>query len=682
MLRFLRQSSVSLLFGVIFGCSVIAFLNQSRNLRLHQQNVANVDKKQGPKTIKSHAENVIVEKRGKDLHDKVRILCWVMTNPSNHETKALAVKETWGPRCNVLLFMSSKNDTKLPTVALPVGEGRDELWGKTREAFRYVWEHYHDKVDWFLKADDDTYVIVENLRYFLSGFNTSKPLFFGHKFKAIVKSGYFSGGAGYALSKEAARRFATIGYHNASLCRKDHGGSEDAEMGYCMEKLNVSAMDTRDSQGRGRFFPFGADSHYFPGPIHAGDYWYWDYIYYPPTQACISYDSGLIGEFNVTISFHYIDQRTMYMLDLFFYQIRPYGLVDNRPAIPEPPPDVNLTAPRWFAPPKPTTTPPPTTIPTSTKSPTTLKPNTTTSQTTLKPNITSQTSAPVTTKQVDVQKTVDSNSTMAFRYAWERYQDEVDWFLKADDDTYVIVENLRYFLSGFNTAEPLYFGHKFKAIVKSGFFSGGAGYALSKEATRRFVTIGYPNASLCRKDHGGAEDVEMANCMEKLNVSAMDTRDSQGRGRFFPYGASFHYFPSEIYADVHWYWNAIYYPPTQGRNCCSDSTISFHYIDPNTMYMLDLFFYQIRPYGLVDNRPAIPEPPPDVNLTAPRWYAPKKPTPPPPPTTIPTLTKSTTSSKPNTTTSQTSSPSTKKVEAQKTVDSKTTMVNASTTKKN
>jgi hypothetical protein len=43
---------------------------------------------------------------------------------------------------------------------------------------------------------DARYVIVENLRYFLSAFNTSQPLWFGHKFKAIVKSGYFSGGAG------------------------------------------------------------------------------------------------------------------------------------------------------------------------------------------------------------------------------------------------------------------------------------------------------------------------------------------------------------------------------------------------------------------------------------------------------------------------------------------------------
>ena len=56
----------------------------------------------------------------KQLERQIRILCWVMTNPGNHKTKARHVKATWGKRCNVLLFMSSQKDDELQTVVLPV----------------------------------------------------------------------------------------------------------------------------------------------------------------------------------------------------------------------------------------------------------------------------------------------------------------------------------------------------------------------------------------------------------------------------------------------------------------------------------------------------------------------------------------------------------------------------------
>ena len=207
-----------------------------------------------------------------DLKQKVRVLCWVMTGPETHKTKAQAIKNTWGPRCNTVLYMSSEMDSTLPTIALPIGEGRNNLWGKTREAFHYIWDNYRDRADWFFKADDDTYVVVENLRFMLSGYNTSDAIWFGYKYKVIVEGGYNSGGPGYVLSREALKRFAEQGLTNSSICKSDPTGAEDAEMGKCLHNLAVKSGDSRDAHGRDLFSPFNVESQLFPGEPNSG-YW-------------------------------------------------------------------------------------------------------------------------------------------------------------------------------------------------------------------------------------------------------------------------------------------------------------------------------------------------------------------------------------------------------------------------
>ncbi|ESO96735.1 hypothetical protein LOTGIDRAFT_143711 [Lottia gigantea] len=252
----------------------------------------------------------------KELSQSVRVLCWVMTSPKTLEKKARNVKNTWGKRCNHLLFFSSVDNKTFPSIGLGVPEGREHLTGKTMRAFRHIYENYYDKADWFMKADDDTYVIVENLRYFLSGQNTSDPVYFGHRFKVIVKQGYYSGGAGYVLSKEALRRFGLYG-NDSKKCRQD-GGAEDAEMGNCLYKLGVKTGNSLDVMNRTRFHCFNPETHLFGGFPN----WYLKY----------DNDGAKHGTENISdyaISFHYISPEKMYSLEFYIYHLRPYGLVSK-----------------------------------------------------------------------------------------------------------------------------------------------------------------------------------------------------------------------------------------------------------------------------------------------------------------------------------------------------------------
>ena len=76
-----------------------------------------------------------------------------------------------------LISVSDQQTENLPTLTVKLS-GREKLWGKTKEMFLQT-EQLARNYDWVLKADDDTFIFMENLKAMLSHFNSSSALIAG-----------------------------------------------------------------------------------------------------------------------------------------------------------------------------------------------------------------------------------------------------------------------------------------------------------------------------------------------------------------------------------------------------------------------------------------------------------------------------------------------------------------------
>ncbi|XP_050301335.1 glycoprotein-N-acetylgalactosamine 3-beta-galactosyltransferase 1-like isoform X2 [Anthonomus grandis grandis] len=268
----------------------------------------------------SHHQMIDTELADK-IAKKVRVLCWIMTGPANHLTRAIHVKATWGKRCDKLIFMSTVDDPSLPSVALPVIEDRPHLWGKTKRAMQYVYENYYDKYDWFFKADDDTYTVMENLKYLLYYKNASEPVYYGCRLKLAKETeapmDFMSGGAGYVLSKEALKRFVQEALPNSKVCRQEDTGDEDVEISKCLQGVGVNLGNSLDEEDRNRFTPVFVNYMLIPGIMNEVE-WYTRMMYNP-------YNLGVTCCSDYLITTHYVNPQQMYLLEYLIYHVTPFG---------------------------------------------------------------------------------------------------------------------------------------------------------------------------------------------------------------------------------------------------------------------------------------------------------------------------------------------------------------------
>ncbi|KAA0194074.1 Glycoprotein-N-acetylgalactosamine 3-beta-galactosyltransferase 1 [Fasciolopsis buskii] len=171
--------------------------------------------------------------------------------------KAMAVNDTWARRCTSYFFATSVADSRFPNFLAVYREGREVLWDKVKYSLIHVAQKYADSHEFFLKADDDTYMIMENLEKILERMNSSEPFIMGRHFRLPRTSlDYLSGGSGYVMSRAALLRIVR-GFESHSACGGSmHGGPEDVLVGRCAKAVGVKMIESLDEFGLEMFHPF------------------------------------------------------------------------------------------------------------------------------------------------------------------------------------------------------------------------------------------------------------------------------------------------------------------------------------------------------------------------------------------------------------------------------------------
>jgi glycoprotein-N-acetylgalactosamine 3-beta-galactosyltransferase len=200
----------------------------------------------------------------------------IITTENVLNTHSLKMYKLWVNECDDHVFVSiipkKYHTTGNPRPILiedefkvlqPPGFESDSYRNLTHKvylSFKHLYKTEKDPFDWYLKADVDTFVFIDNLREFVKDKNALHPVTYGYNYKTVVPKGYQSGGAGYLISREAFVRLGSALNKNYSFC--PNSGFEDIDVARCLRKLQVNPASSLDQLGRERFHPLDFDHHY------------------------------------------------------------------------------------------------------------------------------------------------------------------------------------------------------------------------------------------------------------------------------------------------------------------------------------------------------------------------------------------------------------------------------------
>uniref|UniRef100_A0A4W5NC73 N-acetylgalactosaminyl-proteoglycan 3-beta-glucuronosyltransferase n=1 Tax=Hucho hucho TaxID=62062 RepID=A0A4W5NC73_9TELE len=175
----------------------------------------------------------------------------VMTAKKYLDSRAVAAHRTWTSSIpgKVDFFSSEGSETVPLPIPVPVVSltGVDDSYPPQKKSFmmlKYMHDHYLDKYEWFMRADDDVYIRGEKLESFLRSLNSSQPLYLGQtglgtaeelgKLALEPGENFCMGGPGMIFSREVLRRMVP---HIGTCLREMYTTHEDVEVGRCVRRF-------------------------------------------------------------------------------------------------------------------------------------------------------------------------------------------------------------------------------------------------------------------------------------------------------------------------------------------------------------------------------------------------------------------------------------------------------------
>ena len=199
----------------------------------------------------------------------VKVFCAVYTY-SGHVKMTDAISETWGKRCDGLLYASDITNSKSGHFQIPTnsrhGFGYRGMIQRTRSILAYLYDNYLNDYDFFHISGDDVYLIIENLKEFLvskriqeweategqyiyAGFWLTG--FHWNNTKLHKKYFFLGGGSGYTISRKGLKAFVEGPLQTCDPYQDD--SYEDIWFSDCARMVSNKFVYTGDSNGGQRY---------------------------------------------------------------------------------------------------------------------------------------------------------------------------------------------------------------------------------------------------------------------------------------------------------------------------------------------------------------------------------------------------------------------------------------------